>query len=114
MSLLFFPLNLKLIPRTGSYINGRWVNVEGAEIDIKSSFQPTTGEDLQNFPEGERSEDLFKIYTKTEIKGVRQGTDQKGDLIIHNSIRYNVVQVYPWVNGVITHYKAIIRREKES
>lgn len=110
---LFFPLTLQLKPRTGSYIKGRWTETIGDTVTIKASFQPTNGEDLQALPEGFRSEDTFKIYTKTPITGVRQGTDVKGDIIIKDSVTYEVIQVIPWVNGIVTHYKAIIMREKE-
>ena len=79
---LFFPLRMQLTSRTGEYVNRKWVTTNGTPIPIKGSFQPAQGEDLQNLPEGVRSSNTFKIYTKTEVKNVKQGTNVRGDLKI--------------------------------
>lgn len=110
---LFFPLRMTLTGRTGSYVNRKWVNVNGTPINIKASFQPIKGEDLQNLPEGVRSSNIFKIYTKTEVKNVKQGTDRRGDLITFKGVAYEAIQVFPWQNGTMNHYKVIVQEVKE-
>lgn len=110
---LFFPLKMQLTSRTGSYVNRKWVNSNGTPSDIKASFQPANGEDLQNLPEGARSSNTFKIYTKTKITNVKQGTTTRGDLITFNSIVYEAIHVAPWQNGTMNHYKVIVQEVKE-
>lgn len=110
---LFFPLKMQLTPRTGEYVNRKWVNTNGTPVIIKGSFQPAQGEDLQDLPEGVRSSNTFKIYTKTEVKNVKQGTDVRGDLITFKDTVYEALDVAPWQNGTMNHYKVIVQEVKE-
>lgn len=80
------------------------------ETTIKASVQPMSGSDMKLLPENRREEETLKIYTDTEIFSARKGNSTNADIISIDSIDYEVVNVFPWRNGVINHYKAFLSK----
>ena len=100
-------------PRTGSYVGGKYQIVLGIPESIRGTFQPATGDDLQSLPEGRRLDQTFRIFTKSQLTGPTQDNQGAGDLITVFGNDYEVVQVQPWQNTIISHYSALVQGVKE-
>jgi len=91
---------------TGQRIDGKWVeDANPIDVPITASLQPLRPQELQQLPEGRRTNQAFKMYTDTELKTVH---NQNPDTIIIGSSEFEVYSVAPWQNNIINHYKAII------
>lgn len=113
---LFHPLTLTVRRKDpGSYVNGVWV--EGTDVPdftIKASWQPLNGKDLETLEEGERLRVVYKGYTETELFPADPLTQEEGDIIEGPDGKdYEVVNVEPWQNNLINHYKFMVTRLKE-
>ena len=98
----------------GSYVNGKFVAGAATTFDIKTSWQPATGRELEALPEGMRQSAIFKGYPGDEVKTADPETLQEEDVITGpDGGSYRVVFVGPWQNSLINHYKFMAVREKE-
>lgn len=61
-----------------------------------SSLQPISGKTLQALPEGYRSKAQYSFWTKTEIHGIQQGTDQLPDQILIDGLWYSIYALKDW------------------
>ena len=79
----------------GSYVNGKWVEgSQNTDIVFYGVIQPTTPEDLQILPEGERRKQMKTIWTKTLLKVDGNENNKNSDIIKDSKNRiYRVVQV---------------------
>lgn len=78
------------------------------------TVQPFIGSRIQLMNEGYREMIELVVFTQTEVKGNKQGTNQGGDEIFINGAWYKVLEVQPWQVGVIPHYYACCTRMEES
>ena len=69
------------------------------------TIQPMTPREIEKLPEGERSTEMIKIYTGTELK-IAVVNGLAADIITYNGNKYEVTGVEDWskING-IKHYK---------
>lgn len=90
---------------------GKWVE-DSSPVDVllQGSLQPTTGKDLQQLPEGRRTNANYKLYTSTALSTVEE---QNPDTIIIDDDEYEVVTIMPWGNNIINHYKVILSKKTE-
>lgn len=102
------PLTLQRIS-PGSYIDGLWVEGNLTSQTITSSVQPISGEELQSLPEERRVRKNYKLFTSTQLFTVRNPTNNPDRIIIYGET-YEVYQVFPWLNGIITHYEAYVSK----
>jgi hypothetical protein len=77
---------------------------------IKASKQPTSGSDMKLLPENRREEEIFKLYTDTELFGAEKGSGGNADIVEISGKDYEVIKVFPWDNGVINHYKVFVAK----
>ncbi len=77
------------------------------------TIQPSTQTELMVLDEGLRDKSVFTLYTKTEIRSIREGDDQLPDLVVIDGIEHTVVKVMPWKNNIINHYKAMLVKSSE-
>lgn len=77
---------------------------------ITASVQPLTGDETLLLPENLRERDSKKIYTSTELFGVKKGSNKEPDIVLIGSVEYNVVKVFVWQNNVVNHYKVILAK----
>ena len=98
----------------GSYVNGEWVKGASTTQTITGTWQPSTGEDMQQIIGARRVSEIFKGYTTTPLRTVQPGTTaEQPDSIVKDGIEYEIVFVAPWNNGLIPHYKFVAVRNKE-
>lgn len=94
----------------GAYVNGQYVAGSTADIILKASIQPASPEDMQELPEGRRSDEVFKMFTKTRMFTV---TDENPDFLIIDGVEYEVISVGKYQSKVISHYKVLISKKAE-
>jgi predicted nucleotidyltransferase len=94
----------------GSYVDGQWVPGNDVDIIIKASLQPMSPEEMDKLPEGRRTNETFKLYTKTRLYTV---TDENPDYLLIDGIGYEVVSVGKYQSDVINHYKVFIQRKAD-
>ena len=76
---------------TGSVVNGRFAADTASPVPISIVIpQPASARDLQMLPDGERSFDHKKTWTKADV--------QNGDIITISSIDYKVTSLQHWID----------------
>lgn len=76
-----------------------------------SSLQPISGKTLQALPEGYRSKAQYSFWTKTDIRGIQQGTNQLPDEILIDGLWYSIYSLRDWTRTTFlihTHCVAIL------
>lgn len=76
-----------------------------------SSLQPISGKTLQALPEGYRSKAQYSFWTKTDIRGIQQGTNQLPDEILIDGLWYSIYSLKDWTRTTFlihTHCVAIL------
>lgn len=112
---LFKTFTLEVNRYSQSYVNGRPVKVLDDTFNIETSWQPVTGEDLENLPEGKRAEFTFRGYPNTQLLVADPKKQNQGDIITGpDGYQYEVIRCEPWQNTIISHYKFIATRIKEN
>lgn len=94
----------------GGYVDGKWVEGSDTDVVIKASIQPLTPEEMQELPEGRRSDEAFKMYTKTKLFTI---TDQNPEYVWINGFRFEVISVGKYQSKVISHYKVIVAKKAD-
>lgn len=96
----------------GSYdVNGVWSGGTPTLFDIKCSLQPTSQNDLMALPETRRSRKSYTVFTETALQTVKEDTSGTNpDQTTIDGEIYEVVNVEPWKNDVLEHYKVIIQK----
>lgn len=93
----------------GSYVNGLWVEGTLTTSTITASIQPLSGEELMSLPEERRVKKTYKIFTSSQLFTVRDRNKNPDRLIIFGDT-YEVYEVFPWLNNIISHYEAYVSR----
>lgn len=97
----------------GSHVNGRWIPSSTTDVIISTNVQPMRFHEKMILDESDRSKKAVKFYTKTEVKGSKEGTSQlDGDTFSWQGDTYRVMKVLNYQMGVLDHYKAIAVREE--
>lgn len=94
----------------GSYVNGNWTPAGTyTEFQIIASIQPINGRELQMMPEGQRTREMVRIYTKSGLRPTIEQQNVKGDLVSYKGRQWEVQKVEEWEfswDG-LAHFKAI-------
>lgn len=61
-----------------------------------ASLQPISGRTLQAIPEGYRAKAQYSFWTKTEIKGIEQGSSQLPDMILIDGSWFSIYSLKDW------------------
>ena len=79
---------------------------------FRGSFQPLNGRDLQTLPEGKRTSETLKVYTKTDLRTADQFTGTPADDVEYKGKLFEVyvVMEYP---QLLNHFKALLTRKQE-
>lgn len=89
---------------------GNTVAYEDFTIEA-ASLQPISGRTLQALPEGYRSKAQYSFWTKTEIRGIQQGSDQLSDQILIDGQWFSIYSLKDWTRTsflIHTHCVAIL------
>jgi hypothetical protein len=94
----------------GSYVDGEWVRGATADSDLVVSWQPMRGRERDELPEGYRSEQTAKMYSRTELFVVDLATQEPGDLIIREGKTYWVFAAADWTDHArpTAHFKYLL------
>lgn len=95
-------------PAAGAMVNGRWVEGSLASTTIKASVQPITPHDMMSMDVGRRNSRGFWLYTDTKLNSKGNGTNTNPDIIVIDGDDYEVVQVAPWQNNVLPHFRVAV------
>ena len=97
---------------TGAYINYKWVeDTTPVDIIIQASVQPVGANEMQQLPEGRRTNETFKMYTDIKLRTV---DEQNPDDLFIDGERFEVISVASYQSNVINHYKIIIQKTSET
>ena len=94
----------------GAYVNGVWIEADAVESTITGSFQPLRGREREELPEGYRTEQTAKLYTRTELRVLDLETQTDGDIIKYKDRYYWVIAVADWTDHArpTQHYKYLL------
>lgn len=97
---------------SGGYnVNGDWSGESATSFDILCSLQPTNQNDLMSLPENRRNRKSYTVFTdvalQLEITGA-SGTNPDRTTI--DGETYECINIEPWRNNVLNHYKAIFQK----
>ncbi len=93
-------------PGPVTWTAGAPVEAAGTEFEIDAAIVPASNKDLQRLPEGERSGDVVKILTATELRTAESSASRLSDRISYLGRTYEVEDVDVWPG----FYDAIARR----
>ncbi len=93
--------------RTGSYVNGRWINNAYDTITIIASIQPITGKELESLNIGRAELGKVKIYTDNTLYISDEGNNRSGDLMTWLGDEYEIIAEQKNQNNIINHNKYI-------
>jgi len=105
------PVTIKRKQGDAYDVNGFWVPGTTIDINIKASIQPMKPEEMQQLPEGRRTDETFKIYTATKVLPV---TDQNPDYLVIDGFDYEAISVAKYQSDVISHYKVLIQKKSKT
>lgn len=93
----------------GSFVNGIYVPGATTDTDIIASVQPMNAEEMKNYPELQRSSEVFKLYTSEVLQVANEATGAVADVITMRGKQYQVQRVEPW-EYAFSFSKAIVTR----
>lgn len=102
---------------TITYANGIATRSTPEVLTIEASVQESNQRDLQYLPEGLRSRQLIKVYTRQPLRvggpaDPVTGIIQAHDVLVIDGDTYEVVSTSSWqrMGGGVNHYKAFASR----
>lgn len=110
---LFKTVPMMLIHKTsGGYVKGIWQNGSETEISFSGTFQPASGKELENLPEGKRSHSIYKIFAglENEFTSSDDLKQLEADCISLNGEVYQIIKVDKWDNGLLPHWEFLVER----
>lgn len=82
---------------------------KGKEVEIKGvNIQPLKDSEYLLLPEGHRTRDWLKLYSKEELQTPLEGASgHGGDEFTYKGTRYQVVRSKRYAMGVLDHFKSL-------
>jgi hypothetical protein len=102
--------------QNGSLVNGTWVATAPDDVAIMASVQPATARDMQNLPQGRRTNGAYVLYSDTEMLTTIAGDNdlgldpRKADRITLFGEVFETMIVDPWQNDVLNHYRVLVAK----
>lgn len=111
----FFNTGTYVVTREGEgdYVLGRWEPGAETTFSIQASIQPLSGNELQDLPEGVRTEETRILWTTTQLRGPIKDSLSDGsgaDRIDIDGDRYRVWKV-EYFTILSNHYRVTVVRE---
>lgn len=72
------------------FVKGRPVSKGESSFSIKGNIQPLTGNEILRLDEGDRTRDMFNLWTKSTL--------EKHDVVCFSGRKYQVEMVENWQN----------------
>jgi hypothetical protein len=86
--------NFTVLRTPGTFIKGVWTRGTTAALPFYGSLQPSTPEELQMVPEGDRVAGMVSIHTTQTI--FETNTSQTSDVVVWRGLNYKVLKVLHW------------------
>lgn len=80
----------------GSFLNGIFVAGAETAFPVIASVQPMTAMEMENYPDLQRSSEVFKLYTAEPLQVSNEATGSVADKITMRGKTYQVQRVEPW------------------
>ena len=94
-----FTTDFTIERKTGTWSNGIYTLGEPTVINRNGAIQPSSNDELQFLPEGERQNNAISIWCNQEIR-MGDGVGINSDVIVYNGGRYKVQFMQDWsANG---------------
>jgi hypothetical protein len=90
---------------TFGVVNGIVVEDQPVEFTFLGTVQPVSGKDIMYLPAGRRDTGVVKIYTADELQISSEAQNLAGDRILFANREYEVFQILPNQNGLLSHNK---------
>lgn len=85
------------------------IDITTTSFKVKNcTVQPYEGAAMTPDQSGYKQVEAYTIFTDTELKNGKEGTNQKPDEIKLGDKWYKVIRVKIWRNSVIPHYECIV------
>jgi hypothetical protein len=95
----------------GTYTKGKWVGGgTSSTFTVVASVQPLKAFEAMAQPEGFRSREMIRIYTKTALQATREDQAVRGDQIVYKGRTYEIMRVEQWdwsYENAMPHFKVI-------
>lgn len=93
---------------TGAYVEGRWQGGAPETSDIAIAEQPVGGDELQQVPEGERTEEMRMVWTRSDLRTASADGELPADTLIFGGKTWKVITVFQRAEAGFT--KAVVGR----
>lgn len=95
----------------GTWDKGRWVaGGTSSTFTIVASIQPLKAFEAISQPEGFRSREMIRIYTRTALQPTLEDQRVEGDEIVYKGRTFEIFRIETWdwsFPGEMPHYKII-------
>lgn len=115
-----FRQNVTVIRKNPGYrnIKGQWIESEDTSFVIRASVQPASPREMELLPEGRYTSEILRLYSDTRLNTVDTRNRINPDIVVlgldvENDDRFEVIQVFPWQNMVISHFKMLIAKVEQ-
>lgn len=92
-------------------MSGKWqAGPVSSTFEIVASIQPLKAFEVLAQPEGFRTREMIRIYTKTVLQPTLEDQQRMGDQIVYQGRTYEIVRIEKWdwsFSGDLPHYKII-------
>jgi len=97
-----------------TFVKGEAVAAEVTESTFVAYVEPITGYQLQSMEEGQRAREPILILTTIELRAASVANQTAGDVVLHNSIQYEISKVSHYAQTDLAHWEAeALRVEKQ-
>lgn len=101
------PHTLRTYP-AGAWVDGEWIVGAATETPIRAVMQAPSARDLESLPEGERTEGVVTVWSRTPLNTSDEDDQQGADEVINcRGEAYRIVRVQERAEGGF--YRAIAR-----
>ncbi len=87
--------------QTGVYVDGSWTPADppADPIPMAAGVQQLRGRDVDQLPEGYRTQEAIRLYTLEELSvGSRDLGQQPDSVILRGGVRYQVLSAHNWAD----------------
>jgi len=115
-----FRQDVTVIPKNPGYVNtkGQWIESDGTPFVIRASVQPASPREMELLPEGRYTSEILRLYSDIRLNTVDTRNGINADIVILGldveiDDRFELAQVFPWQNMVISHFKMLIAKVEQ-
>ena len=101
-----FPSPITVERTTGGYnAKGIWEAGTTETLTVLGSVQPLTAREALALEPEDRENGLVHVFTDSDLAVASKGSDNDGDVVVWQGVRYRLVVKDPYTNGLIPHIR---------